>query len=148
MMKRGERPLECDVTDANFAEFQKYECITSGEDFPPGGIHEHRRYWWEYFEALLPKEQRSSQRVQNVKPYLRDGPPTEWVNPYSDQQQQHPKWAKKLSDVKDMLLHAGCDAAHVEHVTTSDEPKYVSLGSHPSMENPELASFARAEVGS
>eukprot|EP00873_Tetraselmis_striata_P020369 jgi/Tetstr1/440633/TSEL_028943.t1 len=73
MMKRGERPSECDLTDADFAEFLN-------------------------------------------------------------------------KNVKDMLRHAWYDAAQVEQLTSADELPYVSLGNHPSMEDLELAGFAREEI--
>lgn len=115
------------------------EMLISPESFTADYISEHIELFRLYFSRM---EQRSA-NTERMLEWLVKRLPIEWVNPYSECQKAHARFAQTLEQVKELLAgHVG--QANVDAYLQGNKPRRVYLRNRVSVA--QHTDFVRSEI--
>ena len=123
--RTGALPPEAKLPDKQFEEFVMQHLINPTENFTPGNLHAHHRYWASFLSDMAP-ELKKSKQGKEVLQILLKGVPTDWVPIDSPTQTRHPKWALNVAAVRRMLQMYYTEA-ETEQLLSGDSPGRVQL---------------------
>lgn len=98
----GNVPPEARLPDQQFEAFVLENLVNPTEQFFPGNLHAHYRYWASFLTEFLPGLNKSKQGKEVLR-ILESGVPEDWVPVDSASQTRHPRWARNLEAVRRML---------------------------------------------
>ena len=123
--RQGNVPPEARLPDQQFEAFVLENLVNPIEQFTPGNLHAHFRYWASFLAEFLPGLSKSKQGREVLR-ILESGVPEDWVPVDSPSQTRHPRWARNLEAVRRMLSKCYTEA-ETESLLSGSKPGRVHL---------------------